>query len=288
MSEILVDNLLKDLSDGPLKSFLDGSLTGILSFFWCAVFSVIIWIVGLKFGSFLRKCVSRALIRHATDTGAIQFIDSVLKYVIYGLLIVVILGLFGVSTASITAAIASIGVTAALAFQGSLSNLIGGVLILILHPFKVGDYIIEDTNKNEGIVSEISVFYTKLMTIDKKTIIIPNGTLVNASMTNVTNSDERMMDLLFSISYKDDIKTAKEVLRNLVMSEDRRIKEHDEDVHVFVSALNTSSVDLGVRFYCRKDDYWPLRWKMLECGKYALEEAGMTIPFSQVDVHLDK
>ena len=135
-----------------------------------------------------------------------------LKYFLWILVIVLILGLFGFTASSLAAAVASLGVTAGLALQGSLSNFAGGVLILLLHPFAVGDYIIEDTNKNEGTVTEISIFYTKLHTIDNKIIVIPNGALANNSITNATKSDRRQMDLVIPIGYDADIKKAKEIL----------------------------------------------------------------------------
>ena len=163
-----------------------------------------------------------------------------------------------------------------------LSNFAGGVLILILHPFQVGDYIIEDTNKNEGQVLEISVFYTKLRTVDNKIIVIPNGALANNSLTNATKSDKRQLDLIVPISYDADIRQAKAILERLVEQEDRRLA--DEEIKVFVSQLNNSSVDLGLRFWVPTEDYWNVRWKMLEDIKLAFDEAGIAIPFQQMDV----
>ena len=194
------------------------------------------------------------------------------------------LHLFGVTTTSVAAAVASLGVTAGLALQGSLSNFAGGVLILLLHPFGVGDYIIEDTHGNEGTVAEISVFYTKLRTVDNKIIVVPNGTLANSSLTNATRSDRRQMDLKIPIAYDADIRKVKQILYDLAQEEEHRLPE--EEIKVFVSELNDSSVDIGLRFWVPTDDYWNVRWKMLEDIKLTFDEEGITIPFQQVDVNI--
>ena len=191
--------------------------------------------------------------------------------------------MFGFTASSLAAAVASLGVTAGLALQGSLSNFAGGLLILVLHPFRVGDYIIEDTHKNEGTVIEISVFYTKLRTIDNKIIVIPNGTLANTSLTNATKSDRRQMDLVVPIGYDADIKKAKDILMELVEAENRRLPE---DVNVFVKELGASSVDLGLRFWVPTDQYWPVRWQLLEDIKIRFDAEKISIPFQQVDVNI--
>ena len=213
-----------------------------------------------------------------------QFVDQVFKVFLWIVVIIIILGLFGFTASSLAAAVASLGVTAGLALQGSLSNFAGGVLILMLHPFRVGDYIIEDNNKNEGTVIEISIFYTKLRTIDNKIIVVPNGTLANNSLTNATKSDRRQMDLVIPIGYDADIKKAKEILHDLVMAEARRLPE--ADTNVFVKELNGSSVDLGVRFWVPTEEYWQVRWDMLENIKLTFDAEGISIPFTQMDVHL--
>jgi small conductance mechanosensitive channel len=218
------------------------------------------------------------------EEGVRQFVDQVMKYVLWALTIMIVLGLFGFTASSFAAAVASLGVTIGLAFQGSLSNFAGGVLILILHPFRVGDYIEEDTHGNAGTVVEISVFYTKLRTVENKTIVIPNGTLANTSMTNATESDRRMMDLEISISYDADIRRAKAILQQLAEAEDRRLKE--EEIHIFVKELGDSAIKLGMRLWVPTETYWDIRWNMLEEIKLSLDAAGITIPYPQLDVTL--
>lgn len=285
LSQVLSDKMITNLEDGVLKSWLESVLPSVLSFFWSVVLALLIAYIGGKIIKILRKIMNKSMVRNHVEEGVRQFADQVLKYFLWILVIVLILGLFGFTASSLAAAVASLGVTAGLALQGSLSNFAGGVLILLLHPFAVGDYIIEDTNKNEGTVTEISIFYTKLHTIDNKIIVIPNGALANNSITNATKSDRRQMDLVIPIGYDADIKKAKEILAQIVEKENRRLPE---EVHVFVKELNTSSVDLGLRFWVSTDDYWPVRWKMLEDIKEAFDAAGITIPFQQVDVNLKK
>ena len=282
LSQVFPENLIGSIKDGVVKNWLETILPGVISFFWDVVLALVTVYVGVRVIRLLRKWFRRFMERHELEEGLKQFLDQVVKYLLYIVLIVLVLNLFGITTTSIAAAVASLGVTAGLALQGSLSNFAGGVLILILHPFRVGDYIIEDTNKNEGQVLEISVFYTKLRTVDNKIIVIPNGALVNNSLTNATKSDKRQLDLIVPISYDADIRQAKAILERLVEQEDRRLA--DEEIKVFVSQLNNSSVDLGLRFWVPTEDYWNVRWKMLEDIKLAFDEAGIAIPFQQMDV----
>lgn len=283
MSQVLSDNLIKNLDEGVMKSWLQSVLPSVLGFFWSVVLALLIAYSGGKIINLVRRMFQKSLHRRDAEEGVCQFADQVLKYFLWIVIIVIILGLFGFTASSLAAAVASLGVTAGLALQGSLSNFAGGLLILVLHPFRVGDYIIEDTHKNEGTVIEISVFYTKLRTIDNKIIVIPNGTLANTSLTNATKSDRRQMDLVVPIGYDADIKKAKDILMELVEAENRRLPE---DVNVFVKELGASSVDLGLRFWVPTDQYWPVRWQLLEDIKIRFDAEKISIPFQQVDVNI--
>lgn len=283
MSQVLSDNLIKNLDEGVMKSWLQSVLPSVLGFFWSVVLALLIAYIGGKIIHLVRRMFQKSLRRRDAEEGVCQFADQLLKYFLWIVIIVIILGLFGFTASSLAAAVASLGVTAGLALQGSLSNFAGGLLILVLHPFRVGDYIIEDTHKNEGTVIEISVFYTKLRTIDNKIIVIPNGTLANTSLTNATKSDRRQMDLVVPIGYDADIKKAKDILMELVEAENRRLPE---DVNVFVKELGASSVDLGLRFWVPTDQYWPVRWQLLEDIKIRFDAEKISIPFQQVDVNI--
>ena len=200
------------------------------------------------------------------------------------ILVFMILQLFGVEAASIATVIGSVGVTIGLAIQGSLSNCIGGILIMMLKPFHVGDYIIEGGG-NEGIVQQISVFYTKLATYDNQIILIPNGNLANSSLTNVTDEAERRVDLKVGISYDSDIRSARKAVQEIAKKNPYVLPERE--IAVNVDELADSSVVLVVKFWAKKENYWQARYTMLEDIKYGFDEAGIRIPYPQMDVHLD-
>ena len=237
------------------------------------VLALVVFFIGVQCVKLLRKIIKRSLERANADVGVTQFIDSFIKIGTYAVLIMLIATSFGMDAASIIAVFGSAGVALGLALQGSLSNLAGGVLILILKPFKVGDYIIEDTNKNEGTVTEIQIFYTKLTTPDNKIIVLPNGTLANSSLTNVTHAPYRRNEIKIGISYDSDIKTAKKVLQELLDNDSAVLQ--DMDKQVFVDELADSSVVIGVRCWFKNEDFWTGRWRLLEEAKYALEENGI-------------
>lgn len=246
--------------------------------------SVILLVIGIQLIKVIRKIVKKSLARGNADRGVMQFVDSFLKVSLYAVLIITIASGFGLDAASVLALLGSAGVAIGLAIQGSLSNFVGGVLILLLKPFKVGDYIREDTVGNEGTVAEISLFYTKLTTVDNKVIVLPNGTLANSSLTNVTACDSRRLDITVGIGYDADIRQAKEVLRR-VLEEDVAVLK-DKEHFAFVDELGNSAVQMGVRCWLSMGDYWEGKWRITENVKYALDEAGISIPFPQMDVHM--
>lgn len=246
--------------------------------------SVIVLFIGIQLIKMIRKIVKKSLMRGNADKGVIQFVDSFVKASLYVLLIITIASGFGLDAASILALLGSAGVAIGLAIQGSLSNFVGGVLILLLKPFKVGDYIKEDSNGNEGVVTTIELFYTKLTTPDNKVIVLPNGALANSSLTNVTACDSRRMDLIVGISYDSDIRQAKEVLQR-VLEEDEAVLK-DKEYFIYVEDLAESSVNMGIRCWFSMDDFWKGKWRVTENVKYALDEAGITIPYPQMEVHL--
>lgn len=269
---------------GLIQRYLDELPDRLLSLGIRVVLALVLFIVGSRVISFVRRFVRRAMEKSTASEEAEGFLDSALKVLLYVILVFMILQLFGVDAASIATVIGSVGVTVGLAIQGSLANCIGGIMILILKPFRVGDYIIEDTGKNEGIVQQISVFYTKLATYDNQVILIPNGTLANASLTNVTDEPVRRVDLKVGISYNADIRTARAVIEKIGMANPLLIAERG--ISVNVDSLADSSVLLAIKFWVKKEDYWQSRFEMLEAIKYGFDENGIEIPFNQLDVHI--
>lgn len=269
---------------GRLTAYIQENIPAIISFGLKVIFAIVVFYIGRVVIKWIRKIVSKSLERSNVDKGVEQFVDSMLRFGLYFVLIFTIATKFGVDAASVAAVIASAGVTLGFALQGSLSNFAGGVLILLLKPFKVGDYIIEDTNKNEGTVKEIQIFYTKLSTIDNRTIVIPNGMLTNNSLTNVTEKDERQLDLRISISYNSDIRKAKEIMEQLLNHESAVLA--DAEKNVFVAELADSAVILGVRAWVKSDEFWPAKWRLLEKIKLEFTDKGIEIPYPQMTVHM--
>ena len=271
---------------GQLTQYMQDNIPKLITFGLQVVAALIAFAIGRLVIKWIRKIVRRSFERSEADKGVEQFVDSLLKYGLYAILIFTLISSLGFDTTSVAALMASGGVAIGLALQGSLSNFAGGVLILLLKPFVVGDYIIEDTNGKEGTVKEIQIFYTKLSTIDNKTIVIPNGMLTNNSITNATAKDERQLDLRVGISYDSDIKQAKAVIEKLLAEDDGIIK--NEQINVFVHELADSAVVLGIRAWVKNEEYWNTRWRMLEEIKIALDENGVEIPYPQMTVHMQE
>lgn len=269
-----------------LTQYVQDSIPGLITFGLKVLEALVAFFIGRLVIRWIRKIVRRSFERSGADKGVEQFVDSLLKYGLYALLVFSLISSLGFDTTSVAAVLASGGVAIGLALQGSLSNFAGGVLILLLKPFVVGDYIIEDTNGKEGTVKEIQIFYTKLSTIDNKTIVIPNGMLTNNSITNATAKDERQLDLRVSISYDADIRQAKSVIENLLIKDECIIK--NEQINVFVHELADSAVVLGIRAWVKNEEYWETRWRLLEEIKLLLDENGIEIPYPQMTVHMQK
>lgn len=269
-----------------LTQYVQDSIPGLITFGLKVLAALVAFFIGRLVIRWIRKIVRRSFERSGADKGVEQFVDSLLKYGLYALLVFSLISSLGFDTTSVAAVLASGGVAIGLALQGSLSNFAGGVLILLLKPFVVGDYIIEDTNGKEGTVKEIQIFYTKLSTIDNKTIVIPNGMLTNNSITNATAKDERQLDLRVAISYDADIRQAKNVIEKLLEKDECIIK--NEQINVFVHELADSAVVLGIRAWVKNEEYWTTRWRLLEEIKLLLDENGIEIPYPQMTVHMQK
>ncbi len=270
--------------DVKLQSFIEANISEITGFCLKVVLAIVVFIVGVKLIKWVLKVTNTWLEKASVDKGVQQFATSVLKCILYILLLLSIGVQFGLESASVAALLASGGVAVGLALQGSLSNLAGGVLILLLKPFVVGDYILEDTNKNEGVVTEIQIFYTKLQSVDNKTVVVPNGILANASLTNITGEEFRRIDLKIGISYEADLKKAKEILFDIANGKEETCK--GKDIVVMVEELADSAVILGCRCWVKTEDYWRIRWAMLEEIKLTFDEKGIEIPYNQLQVHI--
>lgn len=267
-----------------ILNYLSSKAPDLAAFGIKILLSLAAFYIGTKVIKWLMSFFRKSMEKVHVDTGVIQFISSILRILLYALLLFSIATQFGVTEASVAALIGSAGLTLGLGLQGSLSNLAGGVLILIFKPFLVGDYIIEHGTNCEGTVVKIEMCYTTLSTVDNKRIVIPNGTLSNNSLTNVTAKDRRRLEMKVGISYESDMKKAKSIMENLLKDEPDILS--DEEMVVFVDELGPSAVILGFRAWVLTDRYWPVKWRMNEEIKEAFDEAGIEIPYQQLDVRM--
>ncbi len=235
-----------------------------------------LWIINMIVG-YIRRYFDKA----EYDETLENFIVSLTNYTLKILLFVVVITKLGVETTSLVAIIGAAGLAIGLALQGSLSNFAGGVLIIALKPFKVGDFI--EAQGVSGTVKETTLFYTKLKTFGNQLAVIPNGQLTNDNIINYTVEGIRKDAITIGISYDSDIKVAKDVLMNL-MNERKEIFE-DPAPQVVVTELADSAVNLSIRFWATNDDFWDCHWYAIEEAKIRLEAAGVGIPFPQRDVH---
>ena len=271
---------------GVVKTYLDKYTPAVIGFLVQIVVAIIVLLVGIKIIKSVVKVIKKGFDRSHIDDGVGTFLTSLIKYALYFILVMAILSSFGIATGSVVAVLGSAGLTIGMALQGSLSNFAGGVLILLLKPFVLGDYIIDDTTGEEGTVSNISIFYTRLKTIDNKVVLIPNGKLSDSCITNVSMMEKRRIDIYVTVSYSADLQKTKNVLNNVAISQVLRLE--GEPIDIFVSELKDSAVEMGIRVWAKNEDYWTLKWKMTEDIKNALDANHIEIPFPQLDVNLKK
>lgn len=274
----------EEIDVGLIQAYVQQLPDKALRFGIRVLLALVVFFIGVQVIKLVRRIVRRSLKRGNADIGVSQFLDSFIKTVLYILLLFMIASGFGLDATSVVALLGSAGVAIGLAIQGSLSNFAGGVLILLLKPFRVDDYIKVDNDGHEGTVKEIQLFYTKLSTPNNHVVIIPNGTLSNSSILNMSTLTERRMDILVGISYDADIRQAREVIMK-VLEEDEAVLA-TKDRRVFVDALADSGVNLNVRCWADNETYWECKWRITEKIKYALDEAGIVIPYPQLDVHI--
>ena len=245
---------------------------------------LVIFFVGRKLIKKIVSLCDQALKRHGMEVTVRRFFCNVINALGYICMLGILLQTVGLTATSLTALVASAGVAVGLALQGSLSNFAGGVLILLMKPFVIGDYIVQ--GNTEGTVKEIGLVYTELITADNRLIVIPNGTLIDSSIVNVTATGKRRLELSVGIGYKSDLKKAKEVLIRL--GENDPARDPENPVNVFVSELAESSVNLGLHVGVSSSEYWNAKWRLTENIKLAFDEEGIEIPFKQVEISVTK
>ena len=265
-----------------MMTYINGKIPAFLDFGLKLLIAGVLFFIGSRVISFLLKLLKRSFVRAQMEEGSLHFINSLVKALLYVILVAGLATYLGVKEASIAALLGSMGVGIVLALKESLSNLAGGFILLIMKPFQVGDYIKEDGHGIVGTVEKIDLFYTYLLTPDNRTVSVPNGILSNTSLTNISRQEMRQIREIVGISYQADIREAKETIEKVLRMEKRILTT--QDVEVFVETLGESSVDIGWRVWVRTEDYFPVRRQLTEEIKYAFDEAGIEIPYRQLEV----
>lgn len=228
------------------------------------------------------RLMDRGLEKREVEATLRRFLHSLIEIGLKALLIISVASMVGIATTSFIAVLGAAGLAVGLALQGSLGNFAGGVLIMLFRPFKVGDYI--ETCGHAGTVNEIQIFNTILKTPDNRTIIVPNGPVANGSIVNFSAESTRRVDMVFGVSYDDDIDAAKQTLRGLIEA-DSRVKT-DPEPAILLSELADSSVNFTLRLWVDSTDYWGVYFDMHESVKKAFDAGGISIPYPQQDVHM--
>lgn len=275
---------VEKLSQISWKEMFERYVPVVCDYFLRIALVLVIFFVGRKLIKKIVSLCDQALKRHGMEVTVRRFFCNVINALGYICMLGILLQTVGLTATSLTALVASAGVAVGLALQGSLSNFAGGVLILLMKPFVIGDYIVQ--GNTEGTVKEIGLVYTELITADNRLIVIPNGTLIDSSIVNVTATGKRRLELSVGIGYKSDLKKAKEVLIRL--GENDPARDPENPVNVFVSELAESSVNLGLHVWVSSSEYWNAKWRLTENIKMAFDEEGIEIPFKQVEISVTK
>lgn len=273
-----------DIAGIELNAIVDLLITQILAYAPTFVSALIVLVLGLWIVKIIKNAFSKMMNKSKLDAALSKFLMSFIDILLKVILAITVLSMLGVEMTSFIAVLAAAGFAVGLALQGSLANFAGGVLILLFKPFKVGDFI--ESQGLMGTVNAIQVFNTILKTPDNKTVIIPNGPLSNSNITNFSKEPTRRVDMVFGISYDSDLKKAKKLLEKIVFSDKRVLK--NPSPMVVVSELADSSVNLSIRVWAKKEDYWGLFFDMQEKVKLEFDKNKISIPFPQTDVHLYK
>lgn len=271
--------------DSPLWiDFTNQVKNNAFSFGLKIVLALVIFIILSQLIKWIRKIVKKSLQKKDADLEKIKIVDSIIKVVLYAIVFTMMFGYLGIEVSSLFAILASIGFTAGLAFQGALSNFAGGVLIVIARPFKLGDYITVPGQNLEGTVVDMGLVYTKILTLDQKIIILPNGALANQNVINASVMENRRLELEISITYSSDIDKARKTATEALASSGRVI--NNKDIDVFVTSLGESSVNLIARCWVPAKDFLVTKWALTEVIKKSFDQNGIEFPFPQLDVHM--
>ncbi|CAH1544551.1 MULTISPECIES: small-conductance mechanosensitive channel MscS [Vibrio] len=274
------------LTDGLSKAetWLNNNSDLLIQYGVNIISALLILFIGNIIVKAVANSVSKVLEKKQMDKAVVEFVNGLVRYLLFVIVLIAALGRVGVQTASVVAVIGAAGLAVGLALQGSLSNFAAGVLIVAFRPFKSGDYV--EIGGVAGSVEAIQIFQTVLKTPDNKMVVVPNSSVIGGAITNYSRHATRRVDLVIGVSYSADLKQTKQVIRDVLEKDERILK--DPAIQIGVLALADSSVNFVVRPWCKTSDYWDVYFDSTQAIKEALDEAGIEIPFPQMDVHLNK
>lgn len=275
---------LTKVIDTESLSYWDKIIDKIVSYLPKMLSAIIIFAIGIVISKIILKIMEKALGRSRLDKTIHSFLKSIVKCALYTLVTVISLSSLGVEMSTIVAVVGAAGLAVGLALQSSLSNVAGGFIILLSKPFKKGDYI--EANGISGLVEEISILSTKLLTVDNKVIHIPNGSLSGSIITNYTEEKLRRLDIDFSISYEDDFEKAIDVITKIIENHPLSLK--DPKPFVRMKEHSQSAIIITSRIWVESENYWDLKFDMLEQTKLEFDKNKITIPYNQIEVHINK
>lgn len=312
ISSTSAEHLMSELKNLSLDDAISKIANGMVEFTFKLLLAILVFYVGKFIINKLYKMVHNIMTRKRMEASLTSFVLSLVRIVLYFILIITVIGILGFETSSFLALFASAGVAIGMALSGTLQNFAGGVLILLIKPYKVGDYI--EAQGYAGTVKEIQIFHTVINTPDNKAIIIPNGGLSTGSINNYSLEDYRRVDWIVSLSYDTDFEKAKSTLLEMLISDNRVVKNYIEDDRVSrngvnksattaslpkasdaktsrppfvgIEKLSDSSIDIAVKAWTHADNYWDLYYTMNERFYKELPEKGLQFPYPQMDIHL--
>lgn len=275
---------VEQIKNMPFQEAVEFVTKGLMNFAWDILVAIAIYIVGRWIIRYLDRLLERIFTRRNMEISLAKFVRSFVKTALYVILIVSLVRKLGVDTSSFVALLASTGVAIGMALSGTLQNFAGGIMILLLRPFRIGDYV--QTQGFEGTVKEIKLFNTVLNTVDNKLITLPNGPIVNNVINNYSAENRRRVDLNVTISYGDDYDVARQAILDIIAA-DARI-EQDPAPFVAIGSLGDSAVNITIRVWAKSSDYWGIYHNLNEQIYKQLPTKGIHFPFPQMQVHIEK
>jgi small conductance mechanosensitive channel len=279
MDELQLDKL--DVTSVDVAGLVD---TYVIPWGINIIFALLIFFIGKFLVGVITKLIKKLMGKAKMDGILVNFIGSIIRSVLLLFVVIAALDQLGVNTTSLIALIGAAGLAIGLALQGSLQNLASGVMLIVFRPFTDGDFV--EAGGTMGVVEEIGIFTTKMRTGDNKEVIVPNGEIFGGIITNYSKRDTRRVDMVFGIGYGDDIRKAKQVIADIIAADERILK--DPAPLIAVGELADSSVNFNVRPWVNSSDYWSVYFDLNEKIKLAFDENGISIPFPQMDVHIEK